>query len=52
MFGFSTISYKPTTYRTAKYIHKKCYWTVQSKIVFWLSFLLFLQAFFLLFQIF
>lgn len=32
--AFLTISYKPTTYSTAKYIHKKSYWNARNKIVF------------------
>ena len=31
--AFLTISYKPTTYSTAKYIHKKSYWNARNKII-------------------
>ena len=49
--AFLTISYKPTTYSTARYIHKKSYWNARNKIVFLLSFLFFLQGFFFSFEI-
>ena len=47
--AFLTISYKPTTYSTAKYIHKKSYWNARNKIVFFCCcFCFFYKVFFLL----
>ena len=49
--AFLTISYKPTTYSTAKYIHKKSYWNARNKIVFFVVVFAFFTRFFFSFEI-
>ena len=46
--AFLTISYKPTTYSTARYIHKKSYWNARNKIVFFVVVFVFFTRFFFL----
>lgn len=48
--AFLTISYKPTTYSTARYIHKKSYWNAQNKIVFFVVVFVFFTRFFFSFE--
>ena len=50
--AFLTISYKPTTYSTARYIHKKSYWNARNKIGFFCChFCFFFTRFFFSFEI-